>query len=986
MIRLFSPTIPLLRRLTALLCLLALLCPLLGSALAFAADLPGEDSLPIWNGGSAESYAGSGTSGNPYLITSGEELALLAQQVRSGETFAGKYFRLTADIQLNETDQFHRWESTPPARRWLPIGGYATVALQSAEDYADQLAEGALFVRTEEGYSAAKGYQSGVIYYRKATFNGIFDGDGHTVSGMFVDSDAPCAGLFGVLLDATVRNLHLQDCYVQGREQVGLLAGSLTSDSALAIQNCTVAGTAVGDHAVGLLIGSGEAADSAKVTVGQCRTNGAVRSSAQAGGLLGNWNSSAILTVTDCQSAGRIQCDQAAGGLIGQLNGTQVQLSDCHNHAAIPGKDQIGGLIGDLSIADGIFTVSNCQNGGTLLGKSAVGGLIGQLTMQGNSTDGLVLEILSSRNVGDLYGTENVGGIVGTALLKDQNCALQITGNKNSAIIRATENAGGIVGHADVQKGALTVGACENYGAVSADLSAGGILGSAISTGTLLLNECSGKAVITAEENAGGLVGHLQTISGTATVERGSINGTVKAESYAGGMVGCLQAMEGEAIAEIRNCISGVHLTSKNSAGGIVGLLSAELGKCRISTSVFVGSIGGGCKAPGGIAAIALAVQEGSATQIVDSYYDQDSAVRAMLPGEGAGEEACLATEALDSADLRDPAKLGGLDFTLWQVAEGDRCPTLRNVPYVTEEYQYSVTQNGAILIAYVGRSDIAAIPEKLGGVSVTTILESAFWNSKVIRVTMPDSITAIGEAAFAGCTYLERVTLSANLVSVGARAFKDCTALSEVRASKPLSTLIVGSENEIFRALPFTHPASLQIVHGFEDGSSAGAGSTIRYYVGDYYQIKPLAVTGYKPDADGLTGICAGNDRISVIYRIGTYQLTIRYLYPDGSEAIAPYQGEFVYGTPYRVDTPKLSGYSPDFAYLEGAMPGEDTLLTVYFTEIFAGSEQSDVPTLYIVLLILSGLIMVSCLVYFIYRYRSATVPEEEPELPRRF
>ena len=63
----------------------------------------------------AQHYAGgSGTKNDPYLISNDKELAKLARDVNNGNTsqaFLGKYFKLTADIDLS-------------GGIWMPIGKY----------------------------------------------------------------------------------------------------------------------------------------------------------------------------------------------------------------------------------------------------------------------------------------------------------------------------------------------------------------------------------------------------------------------------------------------------------------------------------------------------------------------------------------------------------------------------------------------------------------------------------------------------------------------------------------------------------------------------------------------------------------------------------------------------------------------------------------------------------------------------------------------
>lgn len=55
-------------------------------------------------------FDGFGIKTNPYLIKDAEDLKLLAKKVNGGETYEGKYFKQTADIDLNNETN------------WTPIG------------------------------------------------------------------------------------------------------------------------------------------------------------------------------------------------------------------------------------------------------------------------------------------------------------------------------------------------------------------------------------------------------------------------------------------------------------------------------------------------------------------------------------------------------------------------------------------------------------------------------------------------------------------------------------------------------------------------------------------------------------------------------------------------------------------------------------------------------------------------------------------------
>ena len=84
------------KRIGSLLLILALCFTLLPTAVM------AEESVAAWDGSIATAFAGgSGTGNDPYQIANGAELAYLASSVNSGETYTGKNFVLTANIDLN---------------------------------------------------------------------------------------------------------------------------------------------------------------------------------------------------------------------------------------------------------------------------------------------------------------------------------------------------------------------------------------------------------------------------------------------------------------------------------------------------------------------------------------------------------------------------------------------------------------------------------------------------------------------------------------------------------------------------------------------------------------------------------------------------------------------------------------------------------------------------------------------------------------------
>ena len=72
-------------------------------------------------------------------------------------------------------------------------------------------------------------------------------------------------------------------------------------------------------------------------------------------------------------------------------------------------------------------------------------------------------------------------------------------------------------------------------------------------------------------------------------------------------------------------------------------------------------------------------------------------------------------------------------------------------------------------------------IPSTLGGKPVTSIGSSALCCSGLTSVTIPDSVTSIGDFAFYGCGGLTSVTIPSGVTTIGHSAFSECNALTSI-------------------------------------------------------------------------------------------------------------------------------------------------------------------------------------------------------------
>ena len=162
-----------------------------------------------WDGTVADRYAGGdGTKESPFLISNAAELAKLAHDVNSERDFSlGRYFRLTQDIMFNDG-----------------VNAVATAKLEDGTAFTATPIVGNF--ATETDYTA---------------FQGVFDGDGHTIRGIyhtFAQDITNYLGLFRVAENAEIRNLGIEDSYVYAGAYLSNLVGRAINTR---IINCHIA-------------------------------------------------------------------------------------------------------------------------------------------------------------------------------------------------------------------------------------------------------------------------------------------------------------------------------------------------------------------------------------------------------------------------------------------------------------------------------------------------------------------------------------------------------------------------------------------------------------------------------------------------------------------------------------------------------------------------------------------------------------------------
>lgn len=332
-----------------ILCLL--LCMAFTPAAAFA-DNAKTAPDGIWTDYAAANFAeGSGTKDDPYQIATPEQLAKLAADINSGvgdKTHSKEHFKLTADLDLS-------------AHRWIPIG-------------------------TGPG---ANSFHS---------FSGYFDGNGKTISGLYVDESQYSAGLFGHFSGYEIKNLTIKDGYVKtgsgDRDGAGILIGSATEGygMSISVENCSVSGTVESDS----VATGGLAGYNSYGSYENCTADVTINGGGKAGGFVGEEFNGKY---TDCVAKGKVNGSWSVGGFVGVLffeseiehcasygkvtatnwncggftgyveNG--VKIKECVAFSDVESKvdgfePKAGGFAGTIDGANGGNTISNSHAAGTL--------------------------------------------------------------------------------------------------------------------------------------------------------------------------------------------------------------------------------------------------------------------------------------------------------------------------------------------------------------------------------------------------------------------------------------------------------------------------------------------------------------------------------------------------------------------------------------------------------------------------------------------
>ena len=331
----------------------------------------------VWSGNVATKYkSGNGTENNPYIISNGEELAYFSSQLENNN-YEGVYFKLSNDILLNEGS--FKYENDLV----LYIVGLNTYYVDGDEyfDNSDFLGEPIGNIN---------------IFPSLSNFEGVFDGNYHTIYGYFSDSS-----LFSNL-SGEITSLYIENAFIQGNDNLGILADSIIDGS---VSNVLVDGYIVSDSFKSVISDMPNTLsnyDSLEYNV--------------LGGISAYSNNS---TFINCVSKVNIFGGFLSGGIIGYSNGSSIVNSYYTGISDSYSSNGIGVIEGD-SVIDSIYS-SGTINGGL------IGYFIDSDVTFNNSfittNNDLVLDILNSTidSSHNYYTYTNRDGGITSSLVTDNN-------------------------------------------------------------------------------------------------------------------------------------------------------------------------------------------------------------------------------------------------------------------------------------------------------------------------------------------------------------------------------------------------------------------------------------------------------------------------------------------------------------------------------------------------------------------------------------
>ena len=284
------------------------------------------------------------------------------------------------------------------------------------------------------------------IGYVNNSWKGNMDGQGHTISHLYIKTAQSFVGLFGYTYGATIQDLIFDYAKVENvsttnanASYTGILAGYAYGDSPSHIKgikttnNCTVIGQEITGGIVGL----------AKINLENCENHSSVKGTKSVGGIAGNSTERNIRRSTNY---GTVENNNTyIGGIIGYAYGTSIE--DCANYGKISSTGWYTGGIAGQTVANSsiqnVFSYGDVTNTNDNLGI-IIGNIVGgTLTAKGiaaynkeallnNSSENIKIVGTGSLTFEDGKEEANVVKAFTKQQIKSGEVALALNDNKTS--------------------------------------------------------------------------------------------------------------------------------------------------------------------------------------------------------------------------------------------------------------------------------------------------------------------------------------------------------------------------------------------------------------------------------------------------------------------------------------------------------------------------------------------------------------------------
>ena len=297
-------------------------------------DAAARDGYPhalwgAWAQTASQPSEGNGSEGSPYIITKAEELAWFRDAVNDGnyEICA----KIADNVEVIDLKDFcHAADASQNLKElsWEPIGN---------SDWS---------------------------------YVGTFDGNGKTITNLYINATQAYMGLFGRIYKSTIKNLTFENANVTNTENnIGILAGYAGNGNTL--QNIKISNTCQikgGNDFTGGIAGylDGNAYN--------CVNYATVQGTEDVGGLFGFYSRDGN-SMTACANYGNVTASSyTAGGLVGYFESGAIK--DCANYGDITGTSNVGNLIGNAQscnlnnvLGTGNVTATSIDYAGILVGR-----------------------------------------------------------------------------------------------------------------------------------------------------------------------------------------------------------------------------------------------------------------------------------------------------------------------------------------------------------------------------------------------------------------------------------------------------------------------------------------------------------------------------------------------------------------------------------------------------------------------------------------